>query len=31
MVDATAAGPFFTPDGDHLVPAPHANSPWAPW
>ncbi|RRO14289.1 thioesterase family protein [Saccharopolyspora rhizosphaerae] len=29
MVDIPGE-PFFRPDGDLLVPAPHANSPWSP-
>lgn len=28
--DATAPQPFFTPSGEHLAPAEHADSPWAP-
>ncbi|MGW1680954.1 thioesterase family protein [Saccharopolyspora sp. NPDC002376] len=30
MAESAGLGPFFSSDGDHLVPAPHANSPWAP-
>lgn len=30
MTGTTGGAPFFTPDGDQLVPAPHADSPWSP-
>lgn len=30
MAETDGAEPFFTIDGDQLVPGPHAGSPWAP-
>ncbi|MFI0468397.1 thioesterase family protein [Saccharopolyspora sp. 5N102] len=30
MAETNGAEPFFTIDGDGLVPGPHAGSPWAP-
>ncbi|MER7011940.1 acyl-CoA thioesterase domain-containing protein [Saccharopolyspora sp. NPDC000359] len=30
MVGTPRSEPFFTPDGDQLVPARHADSPWSP-
>ncbi|KAA5827066.1 thioesterase family protein [Saccharopolyspora hirsuta] len=29
MAETTGGEPFFTPDGDQLVPARHADSPWS--